>query len=149
MVILAVFMIIADRHIPMIPHPPEKNIPAAGKAPGIALRAVMPLSDTAGAIAFVFERLPQRCMLRRNILSLIFNMEQSSPGKKHCPAGHTYRAVGSSHDVGVGKGTALMHKPIQIRRKDLLISQRVNGTMPLIVRQQKQNIRFLHIFPSL
>ena len=78
-------IITAGRNIPVIPHSPEKDLGPLGKTARITRTAVVPLAKSNRLVSRVFQRFPERDLLRRDILSLSFKMERRASRVHHGP----------------------------------------------------------------
>ena len=80
------------------------------------------------------EALPHRRMGLRDLLPCAVQMKQRFTGIDHRTARHAHCAGGPARDVRPGKRRPFRNKAVQIRRHDFLVSQRMDGVEPLVVR---------------
>ena len=142
----AVVLIIVYRDIPVIPHSAEEDIRSAVKGPCVAVDPVVPFSYTAGVIARVFQALSDRSITARDILSAFFKVKKSFSGVYHGAARHTDSRCRSAGDMCVRKRHSAANEPVKVRSIYLIVSECMDGSVALIVGQQKKHIRSHLIF---
>ena len=147
-VVLPGGVVVADRHVPVVPHPAEKYVFPACEPTGKSRASVVPLARAVAVVSVPAEDLCKGDVALRDVSSLRFQMKQGTAGIEHGPAGHTDRSVGTAGDMGLFKHSTVFCQPIQVRSMNLRISQGVNRIVALVVRQDKNHVLF-HRFPFL
>lgn len=126
-------IISVDWYVPVIPHTTKKDIIAAAETSCKCGRAIMPFTSTITIITILAKRFSHCLVFNWNIFTDTINSEKRATGIQHCATGHTDRPTGTTWNMSVGKGHSLAYQSVNIRGKYFIISQCVNGVVPLVI----------------
>jgi hypothetical protein len=71
---------------------------------------------------------------------LLADVEPRAASLNHHSARQADRRTEPAHAIGTSKSDSIVHKAVQVRRSDIRITQSGNGILPLIVRQDEENV---------
>ena len=136
-VVLAGWIKMIRRHIPVITHASKKYFISIGEAARISRFAVMPFSGAEGAVTVLLEHFAEEHMAVRNALTRIVEVIQRTPRVEHGAAWHADGATGAAGDVGVGKGRATLHQRINVGGLDDWVPQRSDRIEALVIGEKE------------
>ena len=107
------------------------------------LGAVVPFTGDEGGIPGLAELLGPGGLA----FELVLDAEERAAGHEHGPRRHADGAAVAAHDVGVAEHGAGLREPVEVRRADVVVAQRVDRVEPLVVAEQEEDIGFRRVWP--
>ena len=129
---------VLEREFVGVAHAAEEDGMALLEGAEDRLGAVVPFTGDEGGVPGLAELLGPGGLA----FELVVDAEERAAGHEHGPRRHADGAAGAAHDVGAAEHGAGLREPVELRRADVVVAERVDRVEPLVVAEQEEDIWF-------